>query len=231
MFNSYIKILILLLFSTTISGQFNSHNLGIALNGVYTTSADIFPNPNASDITARNQSRTLEDIINPAVDIRYRISEEFIIGLGSELMRKTIDADFRYIDNNLDTLLKIKEGFEVVPVELTVHYYFPFSVEHFKFQMGGGIGYYWGKFIREFDTANTLVVKRKLATGIHVSASMDYMIFDFLSARFEMKFREIQYNVRSIYQKNDGLKLPEGEFETRIDVNGLAFILGIVYHL
>jgi outer membrane protein W len=214
----------------TASGQFNSHNLGIAFNAVYTTSADIYLNPNASDVIARNQSQTLEDILNPSVEIRYRIFDEIIIGLSSELMRKTIKTEFRYIKPNLDTLLQVNEGFEVIPIEITVHYYFPFSVEDFKFQMGGGVGYYWGRFIREFESANTEVVKRKVAVGIHVSTTMDYMIFDFLSARFEMKFREIQYNVKSIYQTNN-LELPPGEFETRVDVNGLAFLLGLVYHL
>jgi outer membrane protein W len=227
------KIFILFFFSTTAFGQFNSHNLGIAINAVYTTSADIFLNPNASDVIARNQSQTIEDILNPSLEIRYRIFDEIIVGLSSELMRKTINTNFRYLDDNLDTLLQIKEGFEVIPIEVTAHYYFPFSGENFKFQMGGGVGYYWGRFIREFETANTIVKKRKVAIGIHVSTTMDYMLFDYLSARFEMKFREIQYNVKSIYETfpNNDLELPSREFETKVDINGLTFIFGIVYHL
>ena len=99
--------------------------------------------------------------------------------------------------------------------------------------MGGGLGYYWGRFIRKFDVAEASVAKRKIAVGIQVSASMDYMIRKNVSARFEMKFRDMQYNVRSRYveYQDNILNLPEGEFETKVDVNGLTFSLGMVVNL
>jgi len=63
------------------------------------------------------------------------------------------------------------------------------------------------------------------------------MIFDNLSARFEMKFRNPQYNVSSKYTKTEveyqgnTVQLPENPFETKVDINGLTFLFGVVYHI
>lgn len=229
-------ILIIPILLTTYSfAQFNGHKLGIAINGVYTTSAEIFLNPNASDSEIRNKSFTIEDILDPGLDIRYRFGEDFILGLNVEYIYETDNAPnlTAFIGNQVITL-EVEDGLSVIPIELTAHYFFPFSTEKFKFMMGGGIGYYLGEFIRKFNEVELELISRRVAVGIHVSASMDYMIFDNLSARFEMKFRDPQYNVTSQYNKTEiiyegnTIQLPDEAFETKVDINGLTFILGIV---
>ncbi len=219
-------------------GQFNKNNLGIAINAVYTTSAEIFLNPNASDLELRNRSYTIEDIFNPGIDVRYRLWQEVILGLNVEYINKTSSAPnlTAFIGNQVITL-EVEDGFRVIPIELTVHYFFPFSTEMFKFLMGGGLGYYRGEFIRKFNEVELEVVQRKIALGIHVSASMEYMIFDYLSARFEMKFRNPQYNVTSEYNKTEiiyqgnTIQLPDDAFETKVDIDGLTVVLGLVLNI
>jgi hypothetical protein len=176
--------------------------------------------------------------MNPGIDIRYRFWQEVIIGLNVEYINKTSDAPnlTALVGNQVFTFI-VEDGFKVIPIELTAHYYFPFSTESFKFMMGGGLGYYHGKFIRKFQGVELDVVQRKIAMGIHVSASMEYMIFDFLSARFEMKFRNPQFNVKSEYNKTEiiyqgnTIHLQEGSFETKVDIDGLTFVLGLVANL
>jgi len=238
MFKSYPKIFFLFLFSMTTFGQFNSHNIGIAINAVYTTSADIFLNPNASDLELRNKSFVLEDILNPGIDIRYRFWQEVIVGLNIEYINKTSTApNLTALIGNQVYTFEVEDGFKVIPIELTIHYYFPFSTESFKFMMGGGLGYYHGEFIRKFQGVELDVVQRKIALGIHVSTSMEYMIFDYLSARFEMKFRNPQYNVKSEYNKTEInyqgniIHLPDEAFETKVDIDGLTFVLGLVVNI
>ncbi len=235
--NPFFKIIFVLI-PFTISAQFADNNFGIALNGVYTTSAEIFLNPNSSNLELRNRSYTLEDIFNPGIEIRYRFSEEFILGLNLEYIKKTATAPnlTAFIGSQV-VVLKVEDGLKVFPIELTFHYFFPFSTEDFKFMMGGGFGYYYGEFIRNFAGTELEVVERKIAVGIHVSTSMDYMIHNNLSARFEMKFRNPQYNVKSkystttvIYQGNE-IQLPADDFETKVDVNGLTFSLGLVINI
>ena len=232
-------ILILSLFSLIESfAQFTPARLGISLNAVFTTSADIYLNPNSSDVEARNRSFLIEDIWNPGIDFRYRFTDVFILGLNIEYIKKTTSQPnlTAFIGSQVYTFT-VDDGFETIPIELTAYYFFPFSTEKFKFTMGGGVGYYYGKFIREFSNADLEVTQRKISFGLLVSTSIDYMIFNFLSARLEMKFRNPQYNVSSKYTKTqveyqgNVIQLPENPFETKVDINGLTFVFGIVYHI
>ena len=238
MIKTTLSSIFFILFSITVFGQFGDNNIGISLNAVYTTSAQIFLNPNASNLEIRNKSYTLESIWNPGLDFRYRFADKFLVGLNIEYINKTADAPnlTAFIGNQV-VVLEVEDGFRVIPIELTFYYYFPFSTEDFKFQMGGGLGYYYGQFIRNFSDVDLEVVHRNIAVGIQVSASMDYIIHKYLSARFEMKFRDPQYTVKSKYNKlettyNENIiQLPEDAFETKVDIDGLTFILGLVLNI
>jgi outer membrane protein W len=227
-----------LLLTTSSIAQFGEGRIGIAVNAVYTTSAEIYLNPNSSNSEVRNRSFTLENIWNPGIDIRYRLTQEFILGLNLEYVKKTAYAPnlTAFIGNQV-FVFEVEDGLNVIPIELTAHYFFPFSTEDFKFLMGGGLGYYIGEFVRKFQGVELEIVQRKFALGFHVSASMDYIILENLSARFEMKFRNPQYTVTSKYSESEVtyqgnvIQLPENAFDTKVDIDGLTFILGLVVNL
>lgn len=229
---------IIFLISSAAFAQFSTNGVGIAVNAVYTTSADIFLNPNSSNPEVRNRSFTMENIWNLGLDIRYRFSNEFILGLNVEYVENTVTAPnlTAFIGNQV-IVLEVEDGFSAIPIELTAHYLFPFSTTDFKFIMGGGLGYYIGEFIRKFQDVQLEVTERKFALGLHVSASIDYVIIENISARFEMKFRNPQYNVSSKYTKTEVtyqgnvIQLSENPFETKVDINGLTFVFGVVLHI
>ena len=179
----------------------------------------------------------MEDIINPSLDIRYKFNEWFVLGLNLEYMQKSaVGPNLTVFLGNRIVVFEVEDGFRVIPVELTAHYLFPFSTEQFIFMMGGGMGYYRGEFTRKFSDADLSIQQRQFAIGIHVSASMDYIPLEFFSIRFEMKFRDPQYNVTSKYNKTsvfyqgDEIHLPDDAFETKINVDGVTFSLGGVFH-
>jgi outer membrane protein W len=238
MFKLNVILLILVLLPSFAFAQFSEGKFGIAVNAVYTTSAEIFLNPNSSNSEVRNKSFTLENIWNPGIDIRYRFTNEFILGLNVEYIKKTAYAPnlTAFIGNQV-FIFEVEDGLSVIPIELTAHYYFPFSTEDFKFMMGGGLGYYIGEFVRKFQEVDLEITQRKFALGLHVSASMDYIIFEYLSARFEMKFRNPQYTVTSKYSKTEliyqgnVILLPENAFDTKVDIDGLTFVFGLVLNI
>jgi len=238
MFKFFLIVIIYILFSAGTFAQFSTGNLGIAVNAVYTTSVDIFLNPNSSNSEVRNKSFTLENIWNPGIDIRYRFTSEFILGLNIEYMKKTATVpNLTAFVGNQVLVFEVEDGFSAVPIELTAHYFFPFSTEDFKFMMGGGVGYYIGDFIRKFQGVDLEITQRKFALGLHVSASIDYIIIENLSARFEMKFRNPQYTITSKYSQTEVtyqgniIQLPENPFDTKVDINGLTFIFGLVVNI
>lgn len=230
-----ITTFIFFLLHTNASGQFNGNDFSIGINAVYTTTAKVYLNPNSSDITLRNQFFLLEDIFNPAFDIRYRLTEPLIIGLNVEFMNKTeFGSRLRVFYGNTTALIEVEEGFNVIPVELTLYYILPFSTESFKFLMGGGGGYYWGEHIRKFGDAEVESIERKDAFGIHVSISMEYLLRDNIGIRTEMKFRDPQFTLSNRYSKEvvnyqgTTITLPQRSFDSRVNIDGVTFILGAV---
>lgn len=216
--------------------QYNGNDISIGVYGFYTTSASVFLNPNASDIVVRNGSFLIEDIWNPGVDIRFRVSEPLILGLNIEYIRITRSAPNLnvFLGGSVVTLL-VDDGFKLIPVELTAYYLLPFSTEGFKFLMGGGLAYYNGEFIREIGKTEVKNITKEAAFGIHVSISMDYVPINYVALRFQMKFRDPQFTVSSQYEQQEIeyegniIILPEGSFNTKINLDGLTFMLGVAF--
>jgi hypothetical protein len=230
-------ILIILIFVES-QAQYNGQNLSLSINGVYTTSARIYKDPFASDPVIRMESFPVEHILNPSVEIRYSISSYLLIGLGSEYMSVSEpDSPISVFMQGAVRTLYVEDGFRFIPLELTVYYILPFSTERFKFLIGGGGGYYFGSHQRKFGNAEVSAVDRKFAYGIHVNLSMDYMLRNNLSIRSEMKFRDPQFTVKSAYNSRDiilegqNLRLLQDTFDSKINIDGVTFILGIAYHL
>jgi hypothetical protein len=231
-------ILFLLLFHSTLLGQYNGSFISIGVYGVYTASASIFLNQNASDVVVRNQSFVIEDIKNPGGDIRIRISEPLIIGLNVEIIEITEPSPnlSAFVGGSVVRLI-VEDGFRLIPVELTAYYLLPFSTERWKFLMGGGIAYYNGEFIRKVGSTSVSNVQKEAEFGIHVSASVDYVPISFAVIRFQMKFRDPQFTVTSKYNQQEieyqghTVILPGESFETKINMDGITFVLGLAVQI
>jgi len=216
--------------------QYNGNDISIGVYGFYTTSASIFLNPNASDIVVRNESFLIEDIWNPGVDIRFRVSEPLILGLNIEYIRITKSAPNLIVFLGGSVVpLRVDDGFKLIPVELSAYYLLPFSTEGFKFLMGGGLAYYNGEFIREIGGTEVKNINKEAAFGIHVSISVDYIPINDVAIRFQMKFRDPQFTVSSQHEQQEIeyegniIILPEGSFNTKINLDGLTFMLGVAF--
>lgn len=227
---------LLIVLSTAAMAQYNNRNFSVSVNGAFTTTAQVYLFPNSSDAVLRNNSTEISNIFDPTIDIRYRLTDDIIIGLSTEYMKKTTTDYITVFSNNQTVSLPVEDGFKMIPVELTLYYLLPFSTDSFKFLMGGGGAYYYGSQIRRVSDVEGITTGRKFAYGIHVVASMDYLPLPFLSVRLEMKFRDPQFNLSNTYTKNpfnykgQVITFPQNKFDTRINVDGITFILGTVLH-
>ncbi|MCG6915330.1 hypothetical protein LJE86_15585 [bacterium BMS3Abin03] len=234
----YKFIVMLILVGSTAYCQYNNHNFSIGLYGVYTTSASIYLNPNSNDVVLRNESFDIEDFFNPGIDLRYKIADAFILGLNIEYIKTTaFGQNLTAFDTTTIVNVNVEDGFRLIPVEFSAYYLLPFSTEDFKFLMGGGIAYYDGEFIRKVGDASVTNVEKQAAYGIHVSVSMDYMLRENVAIKFSMKFRDPQFTVKSKYNKSSvkygkyNIHLPQNPFETKTDIDGISFILGIAIQI
>jgi len=217
--------------------QFKGKDFSVVVDGVYTTSAKIYLNPNSSDPQLRNNNFPMSDVFSYGVSIRYRISNSLLIALGSEYMKAVeTGANLTLFSGTGTRTIKVDDGFELIPIEFSLYYILPFSTENFKFTMGGGAAYYLGGMIRTFGDASVSSSVKKTAYGIHVMVAMDYFFMNNISLKSEMKFRDPQFSVTSRYNKEtinyngEILKLAQKEFDSKINVDGVTFVLGLAYH-
>jgi hypothetical protein len=229
--------LLLLLLSLPASAQYDAKRWSISLNTVYTTSAKLYLDPNSADEVLRNNSFPLQGIVSPQVEIRYRITDDIILGLSTEYMKSTSSGEnLTAFSGNSTISILLEDGFTLIPIEFSGYYLLPFSTEHCKFLMGGGMAYYIGSQIRQFSDVEVTNVKRPAAYGIHVIITMDYLVTEFFSVRGEMRFRDPQFNVTSQYTKTDFIyngapaHLAQKEFDSKINVDGVALTIGLTFH-
>ena len=231
------KIIILIVFFMmcgNISAQYENSNFGIALNYSITTSSRLYLFPNAQDPILRNQNIEMDGAKSYGIDIRYKISEPLIIGLSAEYLKNTKNHGEFSVGG---FLINVDDGFELIPVELTLYYLVPFSTEKFKFYMGGGAGLYFGRHIRNFSDVSVSDIGSDAAYGIQVATGMDYIANEFISLRAEMRFRDPEFDMKSKYSKQifehqgRSLLLARETFETKANVDGITFLVGIVFRL
>lgn len=230
-------ILVITLLSGAAWGQYNGNNFSVGVNAVYTTTAKLYLSPKSSDPVLRNKYFSLAGITDPSVYLRYRLTDDLIIGLSTEYMEKTaVGWNLTVFSGNRTVTVPVTDGFLMIPLELSLHYLIPFSSEKFKFLMGGGAGYYYGRQIRKFGSAEVISTESSFAYGIQVSVSMDYAATSRLFVHSEMKFRDPQFTVSNRYtrdqvQYNGGIvSLPQNSFYSKINVDGVTFLIGAAYN-
>lgn len=217
--------------------QYNGNKFSLGINGLYTTTAKIYLYPNSENVVQRYAYNGISDIFDYGANLRYRLIEDLILDLNVEYMEKNNIGDeekFLVIGEGIE-YLKMNDSFKLIPLELSLYYILPFSGERFKFFMGGGGAAYFGNFSRNAGSINTSVEKRRFAYGIQVGVGFDYLIKDNLAAKFEMKFRDPEFTITSIYNENSGtyggkqIQILEKQFDTKINVDGVTFAAGLSY--
>ena len=230
-------VLILVLMSIPLCAQYKSKDWNLAFNTVYTTTAKIYLNPNSADAILRNNFFSLQGIVSLQVEIMYKLEENILLGLSIEYMRSTSSGfNLTAFSGNNTVSILLQDGFQLIPIEFSGYYILPFSTDRFKFFMGGGIGYYIGEHIRRFGDVQVTNVSRPIAYGIHVILIMEYLFYDNFSVRGEMKFRDPEFNVTSKYDKTNVnyngsvIQLGRQTFDSKINVDGISFIIGVTFH-
>ncbi|MCF8241945.1 MAG: outer membrane beta-barrel protein [Melioribacteraceae bacterium] len=236
--NIFLVSVIFILSSAELNAQYYDNGFSISASYSYTTTSEMFYYPNASDPFLRNQSIPMDGLLHPSVEIRYKISDEFAVGINAEYIRKTINVSGRTIPSlGLISNFSVEDGYSIIPVEFNGFYLLPFSTERFKFFMGGGLGIYFGKHIRNIIDVTVSSETREVAYGIQVSVGMDYMIRDNISIRTEMRFRDPDIEFISTYDKNEFehgnniYRIPVSSFPSKVNINGITFAIGAAYHL
>jgi len=229
-------ILLLILISTPLFSQYKGKKFSIGFNLYYTTTSKIFLYPNSSDEILRNKSNDIDKFFDFGLEFRYRFSEDIILTISSEYIKTMQDGiNITGFVGGTTVSINAEDGFEIVPLELSIFYVLPVSTEEFKFLMGGGGGVYFGNHLRKVGAVEVNNFSREIGYGIHVALSLQYLVTENFSAQLGMKFRDPDFRVTSQYtsptvQINGSTVLfPQDKFDSRINVDGVTFTLGAYY--
>jgi opacity protein-like surface antigen len=233
--NNYIQYLLIsfLVVCSISNAQYNGKDFGFSINYRYTTTSKIFLQPNSPDEFLRRTNTPIEDIWSYSGEFRYRLSESIILGLSVENIKKTENLE---IPLSFNQRTNAQNGYRIIPVEISLYYFLPFSTDFWKFYMGGGFGYYWGEHVRDFNGISAVNISRDFAYGIQIGLGMDYIITDFLSAKFEMRFRDPEIEIKSKYSADsvviggETFLFNSEPFESKVNIDGATFSFGFAFH-
>lgn len=202
----------------------------IILKGSLTTSSQIYTNPDAPSPIDRSQFVPLKDSFGYGVELNYRIPETNIA--------VSLSAD--YVDASTTTsilkIVPVKDGYTVIPVELTGYFIIPLSGPTFGIFMGGGAGLYFGERRYQVGGVDAPSMSSTPGFGIHVLGGMSYRFNEWFSLIGEMKFRDVQFSSKNSFGVSDiryqGILVhPADPGNANIHTDGIVFQLGAAFNL
>lgn len=210
----------------------------ISVGAGYNTSSRIYPYSNASDYDLREIEIGLGSRVFPHLAISYDLTDDIAGVISVEYLRKETQYYGQTVDSDAGTIyIPVKDGYNFVPVELTVEYRLPFSSEHFRVNIGGGAGLYFYNSLREVAGISLSSGGSKVSYGIHVLTGLEYYLNQNLSFFFTMKFRDPEVEFNGEYESLNGtfegksVSLGKRDFYQKLSLEGSIFLLGVKYGL
>jgi opacity protein-like surface antigen len=218
---------------TSFRATAQEQNLSVGMRGSLTTSSRIFTNPNAPDQFQRNEYFGIEDFYGYGVEVRYRLPESNIaFSLSADFIKKTTDRPPVQISTSRS--IPMKDGYRVVPVELTGYFIIPVSTRAFGVYMGGGVGMYFGSRLFSIGDSEAPTVESGHGAGIHVLGGVSYQFTPWLSLNGEMKFRDLQFSTVNQFPTStiqyNGTTITVGRYDAQVHTEGVIFQLATMFH-
>lgn len=232
------RILLLLIWAATLySSHGQTMDFAISVSGSYTTSSKIYPTPYSSDLSLRNNFFPIDAFYSPSAEFFWYIDETLLLGLSTEyILINDAERSITVFEGFGTRSLRTKEGFTMFPVELSLYYKLPFSMTNWGFYIYGGVALYLARYERELGNLGHSTIEQRSGYGIHVGVSGDYVFRKNLSVVYGMKFRDPQVILKSRYDtetftyNNKEYRVGSPEFDSKINVDGVTFQLGLRYN-
>ena len=228
-----LKILLILIFiSIVVNAQYNGKNFALSVNYTYTATSKLYLQPNSSDAVLRGTHEYLDNIYNFSTEFGYRVYRDIVVGISLAYIQKT------FTNTNIalgDNRASMKDGYNVIPVELTIYYTMPFSTDYFKFFMGGGGGLYFGNHIRTLGDVTASTISRKIGYGIQIAVGMDYLLNDQFAVRGQIRFSDPEFEMKNKYSnryvtyEGKTYYLSADTFDSKVNIDGISFAIGLVF--
>jgi hypothetical protein len=212
-----------------------NYRYSVSLSGAYVTSSKIYHSYAEIDPARRDQFFTISDIFGIGIDVRREFNDlRLQVGISAEYLETHKDISYTISPT---TSVSVKDGFHVIPIEITGYFLIPIPLPTWKFSVGSGVGIYWGSREYTYASVHPEPLERKIGAGIHVITGVEFPISGSISARTEVKFRDVhfwsseEFKEESIVVQDQVITLSKEKIKSRILVDGMMLSVGIVYNL
>lgn len=218
--------------------QYHS-NFTIQIFGMYVSSAEMQYNIKAANQFERDASVELNGGFGYGAEITYFPNFknfDILFYISSEYLNvKDDNLAFRFENDSATANVRFSEQYKIYPIEAGLKWNLPVSTEKFKVYIGGGTGIYFGSRIRQIGPFSTYKISSKPGFSLNVLAGLEYFLQRNLSANFEFKFREANFESKdsfdvdfiTINQNTYGLDNPQ---HSRFLIDGPRISIGLKYH-
>ena len=214
--------------SSPSAAQEKLFSLSIRTN--YTTGSQLFPNPNSTNEVERGQFLPIANFFGYSFELKYQLPETNVaLGVSADYIHTTKP---QAITISPSRSIPVEDGYQVIPVELTMYFLIPVSGPTFGIYMGGGAGIYLGHRIYSMGGVEAASTTQGHGFGIHVLGGVSYHFTEWFSMNGEMKFRDLQFSSsnafpapRIIYD-NTVINVSQTPFDSQVHTDGIVFQLG-----
>ena len=162
----------------------------LALPGSLTTSPKLYPHPDSPDDLTLGQFLQLSAAAGIGADYRRYIPDlRLWLGVAAEYITNPSAVPLPH-DNT--RTIDVRDGYIVVPVELSAYLPIPVGGPDVLWTIGGGGGAFFGK--RNFGSASSVTLGATPGYGIRVLSDVEYPLSPLLALRTEAKFRSIHFD-------------------------------------
>jgi opacity protein-like surface antigen len=204
----------------------------LLLKGSFTTNTRIFYN--ADNPQAFSEITNVSTNYGFGGEVRVRTFwERWVIAVAAEKISGSVERNAVYNGPTGPILIPRKDGFEMVPIEVSAYYVVPISSNTFEFYLGGGFGYYTGKRNYSVGSAQSRSSDVTSTLGIQVSTGVRWLFTRFLAVDVHLRFRDPQVNATNTFDQRStvvqGVQVPlaQGPSLTEINLNGINYSAGL----
>lgn len=221
----------------TVKITFAQESINLIIYGGLNTSSSVYPYPSASESIIRNIDYKSNNLFYPGISIDYEFDEHIELRLNIEYISQKVSLPVTVMSGNKTVSVLVGDNYYIIPLEGGVNYYFPFSGSVMSFYMSAGAGVYFSGYNRSIGSLELENKFPAVNMNIFVAAGLDYRIYSNILLNFEMKFREpeiiIENNYKSISGTINGAQFELGkrEFQTKTNLSGIAYRLGLKWEL
>jgi len=216
------------------TAQTGEWNISAVVRGLLITSSKIYPNPNNPSFDLRIVNTPFTSVTGYGGEIRIqRFGTSYFLYLSAEVLSELRSEQKLDGSINPPRRVPVDDGYRMIPVELGGQVYVPIGSQSWKLSMGGGIGAYHTERIYSIAGVSAQSVGNRFGFGIHVSINMEYLVLPKVSITAGIKFRDPEVDVRNKFEvasttyNNGIIALPQGEFPSRINVDGMTLSAGL----